>query len=49
VTFHVQELEKDAGVPPGDAAGCDGQCVPLWPLGWYEPVLLWSGPMDQAG
>ena len=27
---------------------CPGQCVPLPPLGWSLPVLLWSGPELEA-
>ena len=27
---------------------CPGQCVPLPPLGWSLPVLLWSGPDLEA-
>ena len=36
--------------PPVPDAGetCAGECVPLAPAGWFEAMLLWSGPVFSA-
>jgi len=33
--------DEDAG------PSCNGQCVPLTPAGFIQPMLLWMGPADQ--
>ncbi|AKT38791.1 hypothetical protein [Chondromyces crocatus] len=37
---------KDLSECPGSA--CTGQCVPLAPLGFDGPALLWTGPGEEA-
>jgi len=39
----VEEIPPDAGGPE-----CSGQCVPNAPLGWSEPVLVWSGDIQEG-
>ena len=36
------------GPPCPTKERCSGPCVPLPPLGWSRPVLLWSGPQFEA-
>lgn len=42
------EVAGDAGADAGDAGAlgvtCNGQCVPIQPVGWLGPLLLWMGP-----
>ncbi len=46
--------KPDAGTDAGEVdAGaslmtCDGQCVPMQPLGWFGPLLLWTGPGPEV-
>jgi hypothetical protein len=55
---HNVFLPADAGVPSNEpdagdagtdahASTCDGKCVPANPEGWWGPVLLWHGPVNQ--
>src|SRR5690606_18762258 len=42
--------EQDAYVSHVGSEGdtCPGECVPLGPLGWSDPLLLWTGPVQEA-
>ena len=45
LSYYPEDCADEAACP---GSACPGQCVPLPPLGFEGPVLLWSGPEAEA-